>query len=471
MSLHPGRFLLPLLAAASLVAPGCDVPVQPLGDTLDTVRVETSEPLQTNAIDILMLIDNSGSMLPFQAELVNRFEELARTLAGLNADFHIGVITTDGRNENQNGRLLDRPYVCRPSQAPPALAYCNDLNLQQPFLTASRYLRPDRTLDVQRFVDEFRCIASQGACGDSYEVGIDVIRRALRRGDNGLLDTANRGFIRDDAYLAIIMLTDEDDCSSQGRITLRQDDDCYTGDNRPLMTPVQDVFDELVALKGGDTTRLLAAAIMGPDDGIPLIPGTPPPQIPACTPALASAPVEGRLPAARDGERYREFLGFFGRNAVEQSICADSFTPALRVIGNVIRDNLDVNCLTSPPEVCRSNADCADGIACLPAGQETRQRFCADFEVQLAVSSAAEPFNFRTLNSPGPVGNSAPSPDAQFEVNFDAIACPTGVAFSFSEGQRPLPGSRFRATYPILISATPASFLPGTGDGEGQTAR
>jgi hypothetical protein len=469
-----GKSSLALVGLGSLAASvllGCDTPVQSLGDTLDTVRVETSEPLSSNAIDILFLVDNSGSMRPFQAELTAQFAELIDVLAALNADFHIAVITTDTGSPTQSGRFLDRPFACNPNSAPESLAYCNDLNLAQPFLAATRYRQTDEngsvTLDSAQLQQEFQCIATQGACGDAFEMGLDAIRLALNPSPGGLLEGVNRDFIREDAFLALILLTDEDDCSpsSDSGFSPRQDADCYSGDNRPLMRPVSEIYDQLVALKGGDPSRILMAGIMGPDDGVDLVPGVPPVSFPACTPALAVPDAQGRIAQARDGERYRTLLESFGSNSVETSICESSFVDALREIGQTIRANLDFNCLSSTPETCTTSEDCAEGVDCVNPGEPGGNKFCADFEVLVEASSSSNPFEFATLVSPGPVGTSEAVAAAQYSVNFDALQCPTGIAFSFNQGERPAPGARFRATYPIEIETTTAGdVLGGSGD-------
>jgi hypothetical protein len=468
-----------LVSAGAFALAGCDVPVTPLGDVLDTTRVETSDPLSSNAIDLLFVIDNSNSMAPFQQELVARFEELINVLAGLNADFHIGVITTAG-NPNQpdgGGKLQDRPYACRPSQAPADLEYCSGISLAQPFLTAGSYKQTAEdgtvTIDETRLASDFRCIASVGVCGDPNEAGVDALAQALSPSTAsrpGVLDTVNRDFIRPDAYLGVIFIADEDDCSFGGTRTAASAADCYGGDLRSQMTNVQDVYDLLVSLKDGDPNRVFVAGIIGPDDGVDLVAGVPyDPNRIGCVPELTSG-AGGPVADAFDGERYRQLLELFGRNGVEQSICEESFTAALSRIGRVIRDNLDINCLQSPPETCLTNSDCPEGVACINPGLADGNKYCADFEVLLEVSSAANPFSFNELAPPGPAGQSEPDPGAQYLVNYESLQCPTGVSFSFSGSSRPGPGSRFRATYPILIDPITPGDVAAEEQGNGQTS-
>ena len=61
--------------------------------------------------------------------------------------------------------------------------------------------------------DTFTCIAALGEDGCGYEQQFTAITRAL--GADGQAPPAeNQGFLRDDAYLAIVLITNEDDCSS-----------------------------------------------------------------------------------------------------------------------------------------------------------------------------------------------------------------------------------------------------------------
>jgi len=56
----------------------------------------------------------------------------------------------------------------------------------------------------------FQCIAKLGTQGCGYEHSLESARRALDPQSN-----INPGFLRDDAFLAIVFITDEDDCSAR----------------------------------------------------------------------------------------------------------------------------------------------------------------------------------------------------------------------------------------------------------------
>lgn len=55
---------------------------------------ETFIAEENSVVDIIFVVDDSGSMHHFQQKLSNEMSQFAATIAGLNADFRIGVITT-----------------------------------------------------------------------------------------------------------------------------------------------------------------------------------------------------------------------------------------------------------------------------------------------------------------------------------------------------------------------------------------
>jgi hypothetical protein len=63
---------------------------------------------------------------------------------------------------------------------------------------------------TQALPDVFSCIARLGDMGCGFEQQLSSVRHAL---DPALAPAANAGFLRDDAFLAVILVTNEDDCS------------------------------------------------------------------------------------------------------------------------------------------------------------------------------------------------------------------------------------------------------------------
>ncbi len=140
---------------------------------------ETFQVVETAAkIDVLFIVDNSGSMADDQAILADNFEAFIAAADGEGSvDFHIGVTTTDVISPGAAaGKLLGTPKVL--SASTPALA------------------------------SQFAERALVGVDGHGLELGLEAMRLAL---SEPTLSNANGGFYRADAALSVVVVTDEDD--------------------------------------------------------------------------------------------------------------------------------------------------------------------------------------------------------------------------------------------------------------------
>jgi len=84
-------------------------------------------------------------------------------------------------------------------------------------------------LDIEALQHHFRCVALLGTDGSSYEKGLEAAERALTpplTADGG----PNADFLREDAYLVVVFLSDENDCSDRGPECSTKDD-CADSDN------------------------------------------------------------------------------------------------------------------------------------------------------------------------------------------------------------------------------------------------
>ena len=84
-----------------------------------TVVDKNSLTIVAPKVDILMVIDNSGSMMDKQARVKESMAQFIAELTAGNADYHIGIVTTDILAATDGGRLrmaADKP----PYQAAPA---------------------------------------------------------------------------------------------------------------------------------------------------------------------------------------------------------------------------------------------------------------------------------------------------------------------------------------------------------------
>lgn len=94
-------------------------------------------------------------------------------------------------------------------------------------LMATDYTDNQGQVDKARLVQDFKCISAVGTRGDGYEKGLRAAVRAvapdLTGGALGLANAVtsrpNYGLIRRGADFALIFVTDENDCSHDGRLT------------------------------------------------------------------------------------------------------------------------------------------------------------------------------------------------------------------------------------------------------------
>ncbi len=206
------------------------------------------------AMDIVFVVDDSASMSQEQANLAANFPAFAQVLAdyrvdGQALDFRVAVTTT--------GRTLTTIVSNGPLEIPTTEQGDNGA-FRDGCGVDRRWLEPtDATLS-----SALACRADVGIDGPSYEQPLAMSMMAL---DERIVDGTNAGFLRDDALLAVVMLTDEDDCS-------RTDDDWAVGilndpcteAGAPHVLPADTIafFD---ALKGG-RGRWASAVIAAPAD-------------------------------------------------------------------------------------------------------------------------------------------------------------------------------------------------------------
>ncbi len=67
--------------------------------------VDVFQQNRRNVVDVLMVVDNSGSMIEEQAKLASNFQAFIQVFSDIDVDWQIGVITTDMTTETDQGRL------------------------------------------------------------------------------------------------------------------------------------------------------------------------------------------------------------------------------------------------------------------------------------------------------------------------------------------------------------------------------
>ena len=78
---------------------------------------------------------------------------------------------------------------------------------------SGRFRGPVLTQDTPDVINAFLAQVDQGSAGSGSERGFDAVQAAL---SEPLASTDNAGFLREEAALAVIVLSDEDDDSTQG---------------------------------------------------------------------------------------------------------------------------------------------------------------------------------------------------------------------------------------------------------------
>lgn len=198
-------------------------------------------------VDILFLIDNSPSMRPKQQALAANIPKFIAAIDALDVNYHVGIATSDIGIDTAPGTMWpDIPGV--------SIASCNTFAGQDGMLQAkpctqnsfadqagrdacntlcpdARYVPKDGTNFISKVdgitnippnlktdpmtgkqVDygpssAFQCMALVGDTGCGVEGQLEGSMRAL--------DGRNTGFLRNGSILAVIYITDEDDCSVQ----------------------------------------------------------------------------------------------------------------------------------------------------------------------------------------------------------------------------------------------------------------
>jgi len=342
-------------------------PFSPPERGCDEIRSGVAPPSDVPAVDLLFVIDDSGSMTEEQGLLSEGFALFATAVASGDLDgdgaldfppvddLHVGVVSTDmGWLEERDGWLV--PTACRGGvdraggydgllqSVNRAIPEC----ATQPGGFVIEYGADD---PIDAFATHFGCVARRGADGCGYEQPLEAALKALTPatseieflgGATGHGDGLNTGFLRDGSILAVIVLTDEDDASTADTSWSGLSDEEYAlGD--AWLYPVARYVDGLQALRS-DPERFVFAAIAGvppehsgpvdrrgdadailddprmqrvfdPDRGDHLRP--------SCASSHGTA-----SPPRRLVELARELPG----RAVLQSICEDDLRPAIRVI-------------------------------------------------------------------------------------------------------------------------------------------
>jgi hypothetical protein len=279
---------------------GRDVIIPPTGDGCQKM-------------DILFVVDDSGSMAEEQANLASNFPRFVEIINGFMTDggaaldYRIGVTTTgqDTVTVISFPPVFPLPPIEMTEMGPGGAL------LQESSCGMSRRWIERADADVAA---NFSCIAQVGTSGSSMEMPLRMVELALTE---KVADGTNAGFLREDALLAVVILTDENDCSRENtRFEVMIPDPTMIGTATAMLDacdptsadlyPVERFLGVLDAVKG-DRGRWAAAVIAGEGPG-------------SCSSAFGDAVEATRL---------KDFVTGAGENAVFSSICEGDLTGAL----------------------------------------------------------------------------------------------------------------------------------------------
>lgn len=389
-------------------------------------------------VDLLFVVDNSGSMRQEQGNLKEQFPPLITTLTtGMKSDgktfppvkdLHLGVVSTDmglagvpnnfpGCNTQRHINGGDDGVLLHPGMTGPG---CPATFPQQWLSFVQGRDNP------MKIADDFGCIANLGTTGCGFEQQLEAGLKALwpknyvdaeanvyppeknpilflsttmegryGHGDQSPTQGGNAGFLRNDpvkglSLIAIIIVSDEEDCSSKDTSHFVSTSDPMNplskqGINLRCFYNKQNMFETeryvkgFMGLRPGNTQLVIYGAIVGvPVDLVdanarqavnfddqaqrdayydlilndnrmterPMNENVP---VQAnVAPSCSRTDKAGERADAYPPRRMVEVAKGIGANAVVQSICQDNFGPAMDAIIDVIAKQLGAVCLPRP---------------------------------------------------------------------------------------------------------------------------
>ncbi len=242
-------------------------------------------------IDLLFVIDNSGSMGEEQANLVANFPMFISVLDASGLDYRVAVTTTS-RNYHYNMTLPIGGTIAQSTGVGEDGAMIKPASCG----VTKRWIDKGDPMPAQTF----GCVAKVGINGNSDEMPLGAMRDAF---EDRMMDNTNAGFRRTDALLGVVFLTDENDCSYEQSVNL--------GFSQTLCTSQMEPATNYVAFLDaytGNRTRWAAAAIAGMGPG-------------NCMSAFGTA---------TEATRLKEFVAAAGAQARMSSICDGNLAASLQ---------------------------------------------------------------------------------------------------------------------------------------------
>jgi hypothetical protein len=268
---------------------------------------------QCRRMDLVFVVDDSGSMEEEQVNLAGNFPMFAsvlneyRVATGEQLDYRAGVTTTG---------ITANFEIVIPAM-PPLIP--SETRLPQSQSGADGKFRAGCGSDRPWLERTDPNMATTFACRARVGTGGPAIEMPLRAAELAVSDAVNPGFVRDDALLGVVIITDEDDCSRRSIPFETRGDECATNGDTDLATVTSFVsgFDQ----RKGDRGRWATAVIAGPSDCM------------------------SDFGAASDAIRLKQFVNETGATAAFGDICQGNLAPALQQA----LDTFQAACENFPP--------------------------------------------------------------------------------------------------------------------------
>ncbi|HEX7701766.1 MAG TPA: hypothetical protein VF403_13605 [Kofleriaceae bacterium] len=363
-----------LLGLVALV--GCDTNVIHVGDNPTEMKeVATIPSIVNRDLDVLFMIDDSPSMADKQTSLLASFPKMMDQLESLEGglpNVHIGVATSDLGAVGTNGVVAPQIGAtgeggCAGHGDDGRLQYANATGLTGTFIDDIDDGAGGRTRNYTgELRDVFTSIANVGENGCGFEQTLGAMQHALDPAN-----VANAGFIRPLANLAIVILSDEDDCTASDTTSLLTVDTtvlgplqsfrctrygvtcddggtttdamntigtksgCHTNAGSPNVASVQPIIDFVKDLKD-DPSQVMVAAIVGNPDPVQIELRAPPGStsaIPALAHSCQYTGTDGSLEVADPAVRTAQFVSAFDNRGALTSVCDADLSLPLENIG------------------------------------------------------------------------------------------------------------------------------------------
>jgi hypothetical protein len=384
------RSIVALLLSTTLFA-GCHAdPLAPSNGLKYTTQSIQQEP--HNDVDLLFVVDDSAGMAAKQRALVAAFPALLQSLRGAPGglpSLRVGVVSSNlgaGGSRLAECDQSDRGLLQGPQEgcaAPPKGRF---------LISLDGGARNNFTGDMSA---AFGCLAALGTGGCGFEQHLGAARRALDT-DQPL---ENEGFLRPGALLGLVVLADEDDCSTRAATDLFEPatsrygaqgsfrcaeyghvcdggppprtggaaTGCRPAEGAGKLVPVSDYAAFFKSLKA-QPERVLVSVVAGPvaPYAVQIVDGQP----------QLGASCQSATGSATPGVRLEAFARAFGARGLFSSVCDGDLSPALTRLGEAIVKQIGAACLAVAPVKVSGAPDCQVTERAAGLGAEAPIRAC-----------------------------------------------------------------------------------------------